>query len=328
MLLCIMGPTASGKTDLAIALAEALHGELISVDSALVYRGLDIGSAKPAFPHHLIDICEPTEVYSAARFASDARAAIADIRARGRRPILVGGTVLYFRALLMGFDAMPEADPVLRAELEARAERSGWLALHEELAAIDPISAARIHPNHSQRLLRALEVCHLSGQPMSALQRQNHSPEALGEPVLTISLAPTDRRVLHRRIKARFIAMMEAGFLREVAELRERGDLHPKLPAVKAVGYRQLWAHLDGRATVDEAVEQGIAATRQLAKRQLTWLRKWPDLKWLKTDAAGRLVHSDLISDVNCARDIGEGMDTCAHELADEVLNYLRADPS
>jgi len=287
-----MGPTASGKTALAIAVAEALGGELISVDSALVYRGLDIGSAKPAYPHHLIDLCDPTEVYSAARFVRDAQAAIEAVEARGRLPILVGGTMLYFRALIEGLAPMPEADPDLRARLEGRAAAEGWPALHAQLEALDPAAASRIHPNHSQRLVRALEVCLLSGQPLSALQAQA-STHPLNRSVLSIAIAPADRVVLHRRIAARFAGMMEEGLLEEVRRLRDRGDLHAGLPALRSVGYRQLWAHLEGSMGLDEAREQALAATRQLAKRQFTWLRKWPDLRWLWTNEAGTMISPD-----------------------------------
>lgn len=292
-LLCIMGPTASGKTDLAIGLADALNGELISVDSALVYRGLDIGSAKPRYPHHLIDICDPRDAYSAARFAEDARAAMEQIRSRGRRPILVGGTMLYYSALVQGFAAMPDADLQVRAAIASLAARDGWPAVHRELARVDPDAAARIHPNHSQRLSRALEVYRLSGKTMTELHGQ--TPNAsLDEEVLAVAIAPAERRVLHQRIATRFGQMMEAGFLDEVQALRARGDLHGDLPSVRAVGYRQLWAHLEGECNLDEAQELAIVATRQLAKRQFTWLRKWPDLHWIHTDGSGGVVDSDL----------------------------------
>ena len=310
-LLCIMGPTASGKTDLAISLAEALDGELISVDSALVYRGLDIGSAKPAYPHHLIDICDPAQVYSAARFVSDARAAIDAIRQRGRRPILVGGTMLYYRALLRGLAPMPAADPALRADLEARAAREGWPALHGELARLDPVSAARIHPNHSQRILRALELCRLTGRPASAIHTETPDPAL---PSLCVALAPVDRAMLHTRIASRLQGMLAAGFVEEVAALRARGDLHPGLPSMRAVGYRQIWDYLDGATDRDRAVERARAATRQLAKRQLTWLRSWPQLSWLLTDGAGHLVTVD-----------GALAAVPGALPSDRILNYLGA---
>jgi tRNA dimethylallyltransferase len=313
-----MGPTASGKTALAIALAEALDGELVSVDSALVYRGLDIGAAKPAYPHHLIDICDPSEAYSAARFVSDARRALRDIVARGRRPILVGGTMLYYRALLQGLSPLPEADPELRAALEARARREGWPELHRELQRVDPEAAARIHPNHSQRLLRALEVWHLTGRRLSALHREA-PPKSAGLRALPIALAPADRAVLHERIELRLTQMLEAGFVEEVARLYEREDLHPRLPAIRAVGYRQLWDHVAGQCTLEVARDRALAATRQLAKRQFTWLRKWPGLRWLQTDAHGLVIHSELSN--------GPAERPSTNNPADLVLNYLRSNP-
>ncbi|MFT7286636.1 MAG: tRNA dimethylallyltransferase [Halieaceae bacterium] len=297
-ILCLMGPTASGKTALAEALAESLNAELVSVDSALVYRGLTIGSAKPEYPHHLMDICDPAEVYSAARFAEDARRVIAELSSRGRRALLVGGTMLYYRALFEGLAPMPAADAALRRTLQARGERLGWPALHRELAAVDPESAARIHPNHSQRLVRALEVFELSGRPLSSLHREGRAA-ATALPCQAFAIAPRDRSVLHERIERRFRQMMADGFLDEVRSLHARPDLHPGLPAVRAVGYRQLWAHLDGELDLDEAVLRGIAATRQLAKRQFTWLRKWPDLQWIHTDADGRVgAQDDALSGV------------------------------
>jgi tRNA dimethylallyltransferase len=290
-LICLMGPTAAGKTDLAIALAAAKNCELVSVDSALVYRGMDIGSAKPDYPHHLVDIRDPAEAYSAADFAADARAACAAITGRGRIPLLVGGTMLYFKAFLEGLARMPPADPAVRAGIEALAARAGWPAVHAELARVDPVTAADIHPNHSQRLSRALEVYRASGVPMSEWRRrQAESPPwrpADHYRIAQLAVCPADRAELHRRIALRFEQMMAAGFLGEVRALRERGDLHPGLPALRAVGYRQLWRHLEGAYPLEEAVARGIAATRQLAKRQLTWLRKWPDLGWIYTDRAG-----------------------------------------
>lgn len=290
-LICIMGPTASGKTALAVDMARVLDGELISVDSALVYRGLDIGSAKPDFPHHLIDICDPTEAYSAARFASDAARIIAEVEARGRRPILVGGTMLYYRALLQGLDPLPAADPNLRRALTARGESEGWPALHAELVKVDPVSATRIHPNHSQRLVRALEVHTLTGRPLSA---QQVSDGRVQRPHLAIALAPQDRHVLHARIEQRFAQMLNDGFLDEVKQLYSRSDLHRDLPAMRAVGYRQLWEFLDGECDFEEAVRRGVVATRQLAKRQFTWLRKWPQLRWILTDESGAPSQSNL----------------------------------
>jgi len=279
----LMGATASGKTQLALQLAAALDAEIVSVDSALVYRGMDIGTAKPDAAeraqavHHLIDVVDPAEAYSAARFREDALAAIADIRARGRRPLLVGGTLLYFRALTEGLSELPTADPTIRARLLAEANTQGWPALHARLASLDPESGARLHPNDSQRIQRALEVVELSGQPMSALWRRTNVDPRLG-PYLKIALEITPRSVLHERIAARFASMMQAGFLEEVRRLHARGDLHTELPSIRAVGYRQLWAYLQGDCGLDTAVQRGIEATRQLAKRQLTWLRSESDV--------------------------------------------------
>ncbi|AJO76254.1 MULTISPECIES: tRNA (adenosine(37)-N6)-dimethylallyltransferase MiaA [Pseudomonas] len=292
----LMGPTAAGKTDLAIELSKVLPCELISVDSALVYRGMDIGTAKPSreilaeFPHRLIDILDPAESYSAADFRTDALAAMADITARGKIPLLVGGTMLYYKALLEGLADMPPADPQVRAELEEEAARLGWQALHDQLAAIDPESAARIHPNDPQRLTRALEVYRVSGLSMTAhrLRQSAQSTEAaasgrgqLPYTVANLAIAPANRQVLHQRIAQRFTIMLEQGFVDEVVALRSRSDLHAGLPSIRAVGYRQVWDHLDGKLTFTEMQERGIIATRQLAKRQFTWLRSWADLHWL-----------------------------------------------
>lgn len=285
----LMGPTAAGKTDLAMALARVLPCELISVDSALIYRGMDIGTAKPSpaelaeFPHRLIDIRDPVEAYSAAEFRADALTAMAEITARGRIPLLVGGTMLYFKTLLEGLAQMPSADPALRAELEARAAAEGWAALHRELAAVDPESAARIHPNDPQRLIRALEVHRLSGLSMSAHRQLQAAAAdaALPYRVAQLAIAPAERQVLHGRIAQRFEAMLERGLIEEVEALHRRSDLHAGLPSIRAVGYRQVWDFLDGRLTRAELAERGIIATRQLAKRQFTWLRGWSDLHWL-----------------------------------------------
>jgi len=281
-LLCVMGPTAAGKTAFAIELAESLGGELISVDSALVYRGLAIGAAKPDYPHHLIDIRDPSEPYSAAEFARDAAEAIADIRARGRLPILVGGTLLYFRALLQGFDAIPATRPEVRVDIEEEAARSGWPALHAKLAEVDPVLAARLHPNHSQRIGRGLEVWRMTGRPLSSWQEGNLSPAVDGE-AIPLVIAPRSREELHGRIARRFDDMLSEGFLEEVEALYRRGDLTPDLPAIRAVGYRQMWRYVAGETNLETAREAGIAATRQLAKRQLTGLRRWPDALWLLT---------------------------------------------
>jgi tRNA dimethylallyltransferase len=281
-LLCVMGPTAAGKTAFAIELAESLGGELISVDSALVYRGLAIGAAQPDYPHHLIDIRDPSEPYSAADFARDAAEAIADIRARGRLPILVGGTLLYFRALLQGFDAIPATRPEVRVDIEEEAARSGWPALHAKLAEVDPVLAARLHPNHSQRIGRGLEVWRMTGRPLSSWQEGNLSPAVDGE-AIPLVIAPRSREELHGRIARRFDDMLSEGFLEEVEALYRRGDLTPDLPAIRAVGYRQMWRYVAGETNLETAREAGIAATRQLAKRQLTGLRRWPDALWLLT---------------------------------------------
>ncbi|MCO6056472.1 tRNA (adenosine(37)-N6)-dimethylallyltransferase MiaA [Pseudomonas sp. MOB-449] len=292
----LMGPTAAGKTDLALELARTLPCELISVDSALIYREMDIGTAKPdratlaEFPHRLIDIRDPSESYSAAEFRADALAAMAEITSRGRIPLLVGGTMLYYKALLEGLADMPGADPDVRAELEARAAREGWDALHRELAAVDPESAARIHPNDPQRLTRALEVYKVSGLTMTAHHQrqaaQNLAGNAPGSAhlpynVAHLAIAPAHRQVLHERIAQRFRLMLEQGFIEEVEALRGRSDLHAGLPSIRAVGYRQVWDYLDGGLTRGEMEERGIIATRQLAKRQFTWLRSWSDLHWL-----------------------------------------------
>ena len=300
----LMGPTAAGKTDLALALADALPCELISVDSALIYRGMDIGTAKPdkatleRYPHCLVDICDPAESYSAAEFRTDALTAMADITARGRIPLLVGGTMLYYKALLEGLAEMPSADPVVRAELEAWAAAEGWEVLHRELARVDPQSAARIHPNDPQRLTRALEVYRVSGLSMTELhQRQNGATQAPGMAhlpytVAQFAIAPVERKVLHERIALRFHLMLEQGFVEEVEALRMRGDLHAGLPSIRAVGYRQVWDYLGGQLTREDMTERGIIATRQLAKRQFTWLRGWENLHWLDSLANDNLARA------------------------------------
>ena len=328
LLVCLLGPTASGKTDLAIEIARQRDCELISVDSALVYRGLDIGSAKPDYPHHLVNIRDPADVYSAADFVADATRLAADITARGKTPLLVGGTMLYFKAFLEGLAEMPAADPAVRADIEQQAATHGWPHIHAQLAAVDPESAARIHPNHSQRLSRALEVYRASGITLTQWHARAKGVRALllkkgSDPfcsyrVVQMALCPADRAVLHQRIALRFEQMMAAGFLQEVRKLWQRGDLHPDLPAIRAVGYRQLWQHLSGECTLEEAVEKGVAATRQLAKRQLTWLRKWPDLGWIYTDSAGNLLQQGLSEE--CVGTVGQKPVTLA-------LNYLDRPP-
>lgn len=300
-LIAIAGPTAAGKSALALQLVERLGGqaEIISVDSAQVYRGMDIGTAKPdaatrrLVPHHLLDLIDPAESYSAARFAADARRVIDEIRGRGRRPLLVGGTMLYFRALLQGLSDLPSADAAFRARTEAEAARLGWAAMHARLAGIDPQSAARLHPNDAQRIQRALEIHHLSGEPASH-QFQRPRGQGLGAALVRVAVCPPQREQLHRRIEQRFRAMMAQGFLEEVAALRARGDLHPALPSMRAVGYRQLWACLDGAYGPDRAVELGTIATRQYAKRQLTWLRGESGWNWIdpaEPNAAGAVLN-------------------------------------
>lgn len=281
----LMGPTAAGKTDLALELMQHFPAEIVSVDSAMVYRGMDIGTAKPSaelrarWPHHLIDIRDPADSYSVGQFLRDVREVMDGIRARGNMPLFVGGTMLYFHSLINGLAQLPESDPDLRRELDAQAAREGWPALHAELARVDPAAAARIHPNDPQRIQRALEVHALTGVAMSDLQQQRQAVLEKKE-TISISLCPQDRSVLHERIEKRFQAMMHQGFLEEVQGLRARGDLTPEMPALRAVGYRQLWGHLDGAYDLEEAIRQGIVATRQLAKRQLTWLRSMRQALW------------------------------------------------
>ncbi|TDV08330.1 tRNA (adenosine(37)-N6)-dimethylallyltransferase MiaA [Paraburkholderia caballeronis] len=287
---CLLGPTASGKTAAALAFAGQLRAqgrevEIVSVDSALVYRGMDIGTAKPsaaeraAVVHHLIDIVDPADAYSAADFRADALRATGEIAQRGNVPLLVGGTMLYYRALTHGLNDLPSADPAVRAALDADAARDGWPALHARLAAVDPATAARLAPNDSQRIQRALEVFLLSGQPMSALLAAPvaRDDDAARYRFVPIALEPSDRGVLHARIARRFDAMLAAGFLDEVKALRARGDLNPGLPSMRCVGYRQAWEYLDGATDYDTMRDKGIFATRQLCKRQLTWLRSMPE---------------------------------------------------
>ncbi|SFM52891.1 tRNA (adenosine(37)-N6)-dimethylallyltransferase MiaA [Variovorax sp. OV329] len=277
----LAGPTASGKTAAALALAQALPIEIISVDSALVYRSMDIGTAKPSVqeqaqvPHHLIDIRDPTESYNAGAFVRDATRLIDEIRARGRLPVLAGGTMLYFNALVHGIDDMPSAAPELRERIEREAAERGWPAMHAQLTLVDPVTAARLAPNDSQRIQRALEVWHASGRPLSSFHAER-TATAAAEPLALISLEPQERPWLHERIAQRFDAMLAAGFVDEVRALRARGDLKPELPSMRCVGYRQAWEALDRLWPMDELRERGIAATRQLAKRQVTWLRSMP----------------------------------------------------
>jgi tRNA dimethylallyltransferase len=304
--ICIAGPTASGKSALALTLAARRPIEIVSVDSALVYRGMDIGTAKPtlaeraAVPHHLINIRDPRESYSAAEFVRDARQLIDEIRARGRMPVLVGGTMLYFKVLLHGLDEMPAADAAIRARIEQQARERGWPALHAELARVDPVTAARLAPADSQRIQRALEVWQTSGKPLSAFHSARMTSETSQADTLPLfSLEPAERSWLHARIEQRFDAMLAAGFLDEVRALKARGDLSPALPSMRCVGYRQAWAALDAEFPLAELRARGIAATRQLAKRQLTWLRGMPSRQVLVVDEtsdpaelAGRLLQA------------------------------------
>ena len=286
--ICLAGPTAAGKTAVALAFAAEQAVEIVSVDSALVYRGMDIGTAKPgpaeraAVPHHLIDLLDPTEVYSAARFAADAKRLIAEINSRGRLPLLTGGTMLYFKALREGLDTMPAADASVRAEIEARAAALGWPALHAELARVDPASAARLPPGDAQRIQRALEVWQVSGRPLSSWH--GAARPAAEDELPLVSLEPASRAWLHARIAERFDGMLAAGFVGEVRALRARGDLEPAMPAMRCVGYRQAWAALDA-GDLAPLRETSIAATRQLAKRQLTWLRSMPGRRVVACDA-------------------------------------------
>ncbi|HEV7779231.1 MAG TPA: tRNA (adenosine(37)-N6)-dimethylallyltransferase MiaA [Luteibacter sp.] len=288
----LMGPTASGKTALACALADRFPLDLVSVDSALVYRGMDIGTAKPdaatlaRYPHALVDIRDPGEPYSAADFRADAVTAMEGISAGGRVPLLVGGTGLYFRALQRGLSDLPEADPEVRARLTEEAGRIGWPVMHERLTRLDPVAAGRIRPGDLQRLQRALEVIELTGRPLSE-QQQGGSGERFPWRVLKLALLPVERALLHARIAARFDAMLADGFLDEVRRLRTRGDLHADLPAIRAVGYRQAWNFLDGEGSEAEFRDRGIFATRQLAKRQITWLRSELDARVFDPDRPG-----------------------------------------
>jgi tRNA dimethylallyltransferase len=291
--LFLMGPTASGKTDLAIELCEKLPCEIISVDSALIYRGMDIGTAKPnpeelkKAPHRLIDILDPAQSYSVAEFRKDALLAMQDITIRGNIPLLVGGTMMYYKALIDGLSPLPKSDQSVRKIIEAKAMDLGWDVLHQQLAQIDPTSAERIHPNDPQRLIRALEVYQLTNRSMTDLMMTKSAPIPYN--VKQFCIAPDDRKVLHQRIAQRFQLMVDTGFQAEVEKLKERGDLHLNLPSIRCVGYRQMWQHLDGDYGFDEMCEKSIAATRQLAKRQLTWLRGWENIHPLDTFSSDNL---------------------------------------
>lgn len=324
----VLGPTASGKTDLAIRLREHLPVELISVDSTLVYRGMDVGTAKPSAaelaqaPHRLIDIRDPAEPYSVADFLNDAEREIADIHRQGKIPLLVGGTMLYFRALLDGLAEMPAADAGVRAQIEREAAQFGWPYIHQQLAQVDPQTAAEIHPNHSQRLSRALEVYRVSGRTMAQLRQQQQAQASAGFAerfnLCQIAISPRDRALLHQRIEQRFRSMLAQGLVDEVRALYLRGDLHAELPAIRAVGYRQVWDYLEGKLGYDAMVERGIIATRQLAKRQFTWLRGWatadmgqstaenPQLHWLYTETE-------------------QGKPLAKEEIVQSALNFLGA---
>lgn len=292
----LMGPTASGKTALAIELVKCLPCDIISVDSALIYRGMDIGTAKPTAeelaqaPHRLLDIRDPSQAYSAADFRQDALREIEAIVAQGRIPLLVGGTMLYYKALLEGLSPLPAADPVIRQAIEAEASLSGWETLHAQLQSIDPVAAARIHPNDPQRLSRALEVYRISGQTLTELTQTKG--EQLPYRTLQFAIAPTDRELLRQRIAERFHLMLSQGFEQEVRALYERGDLNADLPSIRCVGYRRMWEYLDGQISYDEMVYRGIVATCQLAKRQMTWLRSWQNVTWLET---GAINNADII---------------------------------
>lgn len=282
-ILCLAGPTASGKSASTHILAQHWPIEVIVMDSATIYRDMDIGTAKPsaeeqaAIPHHLLDIRDPAESYSAAEFATDATRLIQEIRARGHYPVLCGGTMLYYKALREGLNDLPQADPTIRQQLDERAQEIGWPGMHEELTRIDPVTAARLAPRDSQRIQRALEIFHISGKTMSDWLKDKAQPQEGSHQYVTMSLEPEDRSWLHKRIAVRYHDMIEQGLLQEVEKLYQRPDLHPGLPSIRCVGYRQLWSYLDGEVSLDLAIEQAIAATRQLAKRQLTWLRSEPE---------------------------------------------------
>jgi tRNA dimethylallyltransferase len=288
-----MGPTASGKTNLAIEICENLPCEVISVDSALIYRGMDIGTAKPNLeelkkaPHRLIDILDPAQRYSVAEFRKDALLAMQDITARGNIPLLVGGTMMYYKALIDGLSPLPESDQDVRKDIEKKAEEFGWDVLHQQLALIDPVSAKRIHPNDPQRLIRAMEVYQLTNRSMTELMATKSAPIAYN--VKQFCIAPNDRKVLHQRIAQRFELMIDAGFQTEVEKLKGRGDLHLNLPSIRCVGYRQMWQYLDNDYDFNVMREKSIAATRQLAKRQLTWLRGWENIHLLDTFSTDNL---------------------------------------
>ncbi len=300
-MICLQGPTASGKSALALELATEFSCEIVSVDSAQVYRGMDIGTAKPTsaerqqVPHHLIDICDPSHAYSVSEFYQDAQQCIAGIQKRGNIPLLVGGTCLYFNALRVGLAELPSANSVLRASLTAEAQQLGWPTLHQRLAEIDAMTASRLHPHDGQRIQRALEVFELTGKPLSYWHAQQ-STLSTDQSILWLGLMPSSRALLHERIEQRFLQMIAEGFDEEVRLLMQRDDLHIDLPSMRSVGYRQWWAYLQGALTREQAIERAIIATRQLAKRQLTWLRRWPGLTLLPSD--DRLIKLSVMAHV------------------------------
>lgn len=299
----IMGPTASGKTDLAIALRDYLPIELINVDSAQIYDQMDIGTAKPdrktlaKAPHRLLGFCDPANAYSAADFAKDAKREISEIHKLGKIPLLVGGSMLYFKVLLEGLSDLPAANKDIRNSIQQQADTEGWSSLHEELKTIDPKSAERLHPNHSQRIQRALEVYRITGIPLSDLQQQSEGGIADIFDIQQYALMPQNRALLHQRIEQRFAAMMEAGFVDEVTKLYQRGDLHSDMPSIRAAGYSQLWNYLAGEVSLDEAVEKAIVVTRQLSKRQQTWLRNWPDCHQISIDDGSQYYSTQVLCD-------------------------------
>ena len=297
----IMGPTASGKTDLAIALRDHMPVELINVDSAQIYDQMDIGTAKPDIetltraPHRLLGFCDPADSYSAADFAQDAKKEISEIHKLGRIPLLVGGSMLYFKVLLEGMSDLPAADAEIRNSIQQQADNEGWSSLHAELAKVDPKSAERLHPNHSQRIQRALEVYRITGVSLSDLQQQSEGGIEDTYDVQQYALIPQNRALLHQRIEQRFTAMMEAGFEDEVKKLFHRGDLHSDMPSIRAAGYSQLWSYLEGQVSLDEAVERAIIATRQLSKRQQTWLRNWPNCQQIAVDDGSHYYSTEML---------------------------------
>jgi tRNA dimethylallyltransferase len=303
----LLGATATGKTALALELAQYLAIEIISIDSALVYRGMDIGTAKPSahelaqVPHHLIDIIDPSQSYSTAQFAKDCTRLVDQIQSRNKTPVIVGGTMLYARALMRGLDALPEANPAIRARLDAQAAKLGWPALHAELFKVDPVTADRLPPTDSQRIQRALEVHEITGQPLSSLFG---NPAIAALPCQSFSLEPADRKVLHQRIALRFDQMLASGFIEEVRALKSRVDLHADLPSIRCVGYRQVWEHLDGITDLAQCRERGIVATRQLAKRQLTWLRSMPIHHRLVAPSNQQEIHNSAKQILSLIKDV------------------------